>query len=128
MNQKIGLLAAVFIIFAICIAMAGTASAAKTKLVDKGSIKGTDPDMGYYKISWFTYQKGTSYVKTKMFFYMGSIDYTLKYTFVMQKVSKTKLKLTFYGDGVKKRTEYDYTKLTAARYYWREFKPEMTSF
>lgn len=127
MKGKIGLLMAIFLIFAICIGMAGTASAAKTKLVDKGYIKGTDPDMGYYKISWFTYQKGTYYVKTKLFFYMGSVDQTEKLTVVMQKVSKTKLKITAYVNGKKVGTEYDYTKLTAAQYYWRIFKPDMLS-
>ncbi len=127
MKKKIGTLAAMFLICAFCIAIVEPTAAARTKMVDKGSIKGTDPDIGYYKFSWVTYQKGTSYIKIKSYLYMGFINYSIKTTFVIQKLSKTKIKLTTYMNGKKIDTTYGYTKLTAARFYWREFRPEMLS-
>jgi len=127
MKGKIGIFAAMFLICTFCIAIAEPTAAAKTKMIDKGSFKGTDPDMGYYKFSWVTYQKGTSYIKVKAWMYMGALDYSLKYTFVIQKISKTKIRMTTYFNGKKIDTNYGYTKLTAARFYWREFRPGLLS-
>jgi len=124
MKRKIGILAAIFLVLALCIGMAGSVSAAKTKMIDKGTIKGSDPDLGgYFKFTYVTYQKGVNYIKIKSYLYVGAVDKSVKMTIIMQKVSKTKLKSTIYMNGKKTGTEYDYTKLTASRFYWRVVRP-----
>jgi len=123
MKKNIGLLSV--ILFMLVISLQAVEPVAAAKLVDHGTIKGTDHDVGYYKYSWVTYQKGTSYVKTSWYLYFGVIKDSSKETFILQKVSKTKLKITKYMDGTKLVTEYHYTKLTAAQYYWRVFRPNI---
>ncbi len=125
MNKNIAMVALVSFMFVLSLQIAEPVAAAKLKMVDHGSIKGTDPDMGYYKISWATYQKGTNYVKTNAYVYFGSVDKSVKTSFVIQKLSKNKVKITNYWNGQKIGSYYDYSKLTASRYYWRVFRPEL---
>ncbi len=124
MRKNIVLIAG--LLFVCFVGLQAAQPVAAAKLVDHGAIKGTDPDYGYYKVSWFTYQTGTNYVKTNVFSYWAFCDDTTKMTVTLKKVSKTKIKMTMYDSDLKRSyTTYGYTKLTAAKYYWRVFRPAM---
>ena len=121
------LIALISFIFVFNLQISEPVAAAKLKLVDHGSIKSTDSYSGYHKESWFAYQKGINYLKVNNYDYTGAIDKTDKFTYIFQKISKTNLKETIYINGKKNGVRYHHTKLTAARYYWRLFRPGMIS-
>ena len=128
MRKNTVFVATMLIAFVFGLQIAEPVAAASMKLVDHGSVKGIDSDIGYYKYSWVTYQKGTSYLKIKGYFYVGSKDHSFRTIFILQKLSKSRVKITSYTDGVSGGTAYDRTKLTGAQYYWRVFRPEMLTF
>ncbi len=103
---------------------------AAAKLVDKGSFSYP----GDFKYSWKTYQIGTSYMKVNMHLYDYETKQSSTYNFILKKVSKSKLKMTYSISGKLNGDSYtytlthtEYTKLTAARYYWRVIRPGIVS-
>ncbi|HML05484.1 MAG TPA: hypothetical protein VK426_06905 [Methanobacterium sp.] len=127
MKKYIALIFALSFVFAFNIQTVEPVSAAKLKVVDKGSVSYTDPDEGTFTYSWKTYQKGTSYVKIIGYVYSQKYNYGTSMTYYLQKVSKKKLKISMSAYGHKTNIETVYTKTTAARYYWNVFRPMMTT-
>lgn len=104
-------------------------------MVDHGSIKLNGSTAGIVTYKWTTYQKGVNNVEMKFSFYVPKEKFKLYYRIYLQKVSKTKLKITGETGVVNYKTgkhytensdvQYLHTKLTAAQYYWREIRPPL---
>ncbi len=124
MRKNLALLVGVLFVLFIGLQVAEPVSAAK--LVDKVSIKRTDVSGHYGKFSLFTYQKGVNYIKIYEFDYWAVTDHTDKVIRTITKVGKNKVKITTTFPDIKEtNVDYEYTKLTAAQYYWRVERPAL---
>ena len=132
MRKNILLIAAILSMFVFSLQVAEPAAAASWKVVDHGSFKFKDSNNSMDTFKWTTYQKGVNYVELMGYAYYPKPKISLYYYIYLQKVSKTKIKITGkiisknsnigfrYSQGL--GTHYGYTKLTAAQYYWRIFR------
>ncbi|MEN6291204.1 MAG: hypothetical protein ABFD07_04195 [Methanobacterium sp.] len=133
MRKNVLLISIIFSMF-IGLQIAEPASATSWKAVDHGSIKLNGGTEGIITYKWTTYQKGVNTVEMKFSFDVPKEKFKQYYQINLQKISKTKLKMTgktyvaYYTgkhDSKSSSTKYQHTKLTAAQYYWREIRPSM---
>ncbi len=133
MNKNMfAVLMALFVVF---VGFQFAEPAAAAKVVDHGTTYGWDAQDGAWaKITWKTYQYNNNFLKTYRTFYTKNPK-TKKYvlnsheSFTLAKVTKNSIKETYRSDagvGPAKNVFYYKTKLTAAQYYWRVFKHEIT--
>ncbi len=134
MNKNSLLIVLVMFIFVFGLQIAEPAAAAGLKEIDHGSYNFTSCNiLTNYK--WTTYQKGANYVKMVEYYYFPqykSKEYCYMY---FQKVSATKLKVsekivTYYDNTHSTKNMkpfYEHTKLTAVKYYWKEFRPDVAA-
>ena len=135
MNKNMfAVLMTLFIVF-VGLQFAEPATAAK--VVDHGINHEWDPQDGVWvKITWKTYQYNNNYIKTYSTVYTKkpkAKKYVLEWheTSTLAKVTKNSIKETYRLDSKicpNKGVFYDKTKLTAAQYYWRIFRHEITVF
>lgn len=123
MRKNLALVALISFMFVFSLQIAQPVSAAKLKVVDKGSFT---EDYGYGKCTntWKTYQKGTYYVKIVAT--SKSPGHTDRMTMYLIKVSKRVLKIKTINNGKWTGTMYLPSKLTAAQYYWKYIRPGIT--
>lgn len=123
--------------FIFSLQMAEPLTAASLKVVDHGSIKfKVHNNAGTY--TWKTYQKGNNYVKVVGYLYSPSTKRGVYIYNYFEKVSKTKLRnhgkdvVKYYDYGTSQTinigSTYTHTKLTAAQYYWKVYRPFMIKY
>lgn len=113
-------------VFVCGINSAEPASAAKTKLIDKGSVTFFDAEEGKYnKYTWKTYKKGNNYVVVKGTMYFDGFGISSNYYLV--KTSKTKLYFKATVAGKKVFSKFIKTKLNAVSFYSKYLRPELKS-
>jgi len=125
MNRKIIVLTILLMAF-VGFTMAGSVSAVKTKVIDKGSVKATT-SAGDAKFSWVTYQSGSSYIKVKGNVYVIATKTSVSVNFILQKVKGNKFTIISYVNGKKVSSGSEYTKLTVTKIYWSYFRHLMAT-
>jgi len=140
MNKNI--LAALIALFVVFVGFQFAEPAAAVKVVDHGTKYGwSGQDCAWEKITWKAYQYekngkiNSNFIKIYMTYYTKNPKtkkYVVKFhdTFTIAKVTKNSVKITDRSDagiGPDISVDYEKTKLTAAQYYWRVFKHEITT-
>lgn len=135
MRKNVLLIAAVVSMFVFSLQVAEPAAAAKLKVVDHGSVKLKDSYDGVMSFKWTTYQRGTNYVAMIGYLYSPQSKKGCSMHIYIQKLGKTLIKTygtekfknykTGHSFTKKLKPDYYYTKLTAARAYWRLFRPSL---
>ena len=127
---------ALTVLFMIFVGFQFAEPAAAVKVVDHGTKYGwSGQDDAWVKVTWKTYQYNNNFLKIYRTFYYYNHK-TKKYnprlpdTFTLAKVTKSNVKITDKTNqnelGPDTSVDYRKTKLTAARYYWRVFRHEIT--
>jgi hypothetical protein len=134
MNKNI--FAVLMTLFVVFVGFQFAEPAAAVKVVDHGTKYGWDgQDDTWAKLTWKTYQYNNNFLKIYRTFYTKNSK-TKKYvlnsheSFTLAKVTKNSIKITYRSDagiGPVMNIYYDKTKLTAAQYYWRVFRQEITA-
>lgn len=125
-SKKTIFAAFIMLVFVCGINSVEPASAAKTKLIDKGSVTFFDAEEGkYVKYAWKTYKKGNNYVFVKGTMYFDGIGISSNYYLV--KTSKTKLYFKATVGGKKVGSDYIKTNLNAVNFYWKYLRPDLKS-
>ncbi len=133
MNKNI--LAALMVLFVVFVGFQFAEPAAAVKVVDHGTKYGWNgQDWTWDKVTWKTYQYNNNFLKVYRTLYTKNPK-TKKYvvkghdSFAIAKVTRSSVKITNWSDlgiGPSKNVQYYKTKLTAAQYYWRTFRHEVT--
>jgi hypothetical protein len=114
------------LVFVCGINSAEPASAAKTKLIDKGSVTFFDAEEGkYVKYAWKTYKKGNNYVFVKGTMYYDGFGISSNYYLV--KTSKAKLYFKATVAGKKAYSQTIKINLNAVKFYSKYLRPELKS-
>ncbi|PAV05393.1 hypothetical protein [Methanobacterium bryantii] len=134
MNKNI--LAAIITLFVVLVGFQFAEPAAAVKVVDHGTIQYSACE----KITWkaYQYQKNgkinNNFIKIYINYWTKNPKTNKYYIEIHEidtiaKVTKNSVKITDWNDGVDGGTTVNYakTKLTAAQYYWRVFKHEITT-
>lgn len=106
------------------------AAAQKGYKIDQGTKYFYDGQTGYQKITWKTYwyTKNTRKI-FRTYYVKDNGKWTLGYkdTVTLQKVSKTKMKITDSNEplGPSNYTYYKKTKMNTRNYYWKVFRPNI---
>ena len=134
MNKNIFMMLSV--LFMVFVGFQFAEPAAAVEVVDHGTKYAYNGQDGYIKVTWKTYQYNNDFLKTYVVKY-GRNDETKKYElgndeeYTFAKVTKNSLKTTDVADWVVDfdmdpvQISYCKTKLTAAQYYWRVFRPQV---
>ncbi|MGB9980484.1 hypothetical protein [Methanobacterium sp.] len=132
MNKNIYLMLSV--LFMVFVGFQFAEPAAAVKVVDHGSKCSWNGQDGWIKINWKTYQYNDNFLKTYTTLYLKN-DKNGKYSkelsesenYVLAKTAKNTLKVTSIWESLNDDVYVSRlkTKLTAAQYYWRVFRPLM---
>ncbi len=135
MRKNVLLISMILSMFVFGLQIAEPVAATSWKTIDHGTTKFKSyyGDKCTYK--WTTYQSGKNYVKMVGYMYSPQTNTGVYIYDYFKKVSKTKLKnygkdVGHYYNYKTSRTinfgnTYCNTKLTAAQYYWKVFRPYM---
>lgn len=116
LNRKMFFALLTLFVFVFAINSVDTAAAAKTKLVEKGTLP-LESASGYtYQFSYKIYKQGTSKSVLKVSVKLSGGSRTGYITDYFTKVSKNKIKDKYYFNGKYKKTNYFKTKLSSVNF------------